>query len=98
MAVCPWCNQEMTTAASCGIEAFHRHGKHIPLPRYRRKRGWPERCGDCGVTVGGVHHPGCDLADCPVCGCQMFSCGCRFDEDGPDDEDDLDGFDAPWAS
>jgi hypothetical protein len=49
--------------------------------RGRRMRG--DRCGDCGVVRGGWHHPGCDLQECPACGRQMLSCGCRFDEEGP---------------
>ncbi len=49
-------------------------------------------CNWCGVemTMGAscfvaeLHHLGCDVQRCPVCGGQMRSCGCRFDEDGPD--------------
>lgn len=41
-------------------------------------------CGDCGVLRGGLHHLGCDVQQCPLCRGQMLSCGCRFDEDGPD--------------
>ena len=33
------------------------------------------------------------IQDCPRCGRQMFSCGCRFDEDGPDEDDDIIDFD-----
>jgi hypothetical protein len=60
-----------------------------------RERGWraTKRCGDCGVQRGGYHHLGCDIQECPVCGRQMLSCDCRFDEDGPDDESTDDGFD-----
>lgn len=35
-----------------------------------------ERCGDCRVRRGGTHHPGCDVAECPVCHQQLLSCGC----------------------
>ena len=90
MATCSFCEREMTTAASCGVEHFHRGGEPVALPRYGRRGGslfsTGIRCGDCGVTRGGVHHPGCDIARCPICGGQMFACGCRFDEDGPDDD------------
>ena len=44
-----------------------------------------DRCGDCGVIRGGSHHPGCDLQRCPACGRQLMSCGCSFDEDGPEE-------------
>lgn len=84
MAVCDWCGQEMTSAASCGIDVLHQDGRPIPMVSYgpglgRRSRR--DRCGDCGVARDGFHHLGCDLQVCPVCGGQMLSCGCLFDED-----------------
>jgi len=39
------------------------------------------RCGDCGVTVGALHHPGCDMECCPKCGRQQISCGCPVEKD-----------------
>jgi hypothetical protein len=92
MAVCAWCDQEMLSGASCSIEVFHLDGVAMPLPRFD-PRGWSSdppsraRCGDCGVRTGGAHHPGCDIARCPRCHGQLFSCGCRFDEDGPDEDE-----------
>lgn len=94
MAACVWCEQEMTTAASCRAEVLHLHGKPIRMIRWGHERGWrgaSERCGDCGVEPDGFHHLGCDLQECPRCGRQMLSCGCRFDEDPPEDDDPLDG-------
>lgn len=85
MAVCRWCYREMTSGASCTVEAMHRDGTPVRMIPWRSA---PEpratsRCGDCGVTPGGFHHLGCDMQRCPVCRGQMLSCGCRFDEDGP---------------
>ncbi len=87
MAACTWCNGEMETAISCTVTAFHRDGRRfhmVPFGDEPRWRTSGDRCGDCGVTRGGWHPPGCDLQRCPACGGQLMSCGCRFDEDGSD--------------
>lgn len=88
MAVCAWCDQEMTTSTSCSVAVLHRDGAPIPMIPYGDERPPRTRpaCGDCGVERGGFHHLGCDIQRCPVCRWQMMSCGCRFDEDGPSDE------------
>jgi hypothetical protein len=87
VAICTWCNAEMTVASSCSVKVFHRAGTAYPLPRYgaesrfgRRTRPF-SRCGDCGVILGQFHHPGCDIAECPGCGRELLSCGCCYDED-----------------
>lgn len=89
MAVCPYCHREMQKAPSCAIEVLLRNGKPVPLIRYgdelrvglgRRSR-LTARCHDCNVEPGAYHHLGCDDAECPLCGHQMLSCDCRFDED-----------------
>jgi hypothetical protein len=85
--VCTWCLDDMTTAASCVVDALHRNGRRFDMIAFGREFGHREsdtRCRDCGVARGGWHHLGCDLQRCPACGQQMMSCGCRFDEDEPD--------------
>jgi hypothetical protein len=87
MAVCSWCHGEMKLANSCTVNAFHKQGRRFHMVPFGdepdgRTRG--DQCGDCGVRRGGWHHPGCDLQQCPSCGGQLLSCGCRFDEDEPE--------------
>ena len=85
MAVCTWCDREMLIADSCGVEVLHRGGVPVAMLPWRPDRAGPNRCHDCGVLPGGFHHPGCDEQRCAICGGQMLMCGCRFDEDGPDE-------------
>jgi hypothetical protein len=40
-----------------------------------------ERCPDCGVEIGGYHHPECDQEQCPRCNCQLIGCDCDIDGD-----------------
>jgi hypothetical protein len=90
MAVCRWCEQEMTTAGSCTVSALHRDGRRvemIPFGAEPGRRALRLRCFDCGVSAGGFHHLGCDMQRCPLCRRQMMTCDCRFDEDGPDELD-----------
>jgi len=83
MAVCTWCDREMLTARSCTVSEFHLRGERVEMIRFGDEvfSGRSPQCGDCGVDRGGLHHPGCDLQQCALCGGQMLSCGCRFDED-----------------
>jgi len=94
MALCSYCMQEMTTATSCSFDALHRDGAHLALAPHRastgRSRG--KACGDCGVSPGGWHHPGCDMQRCPACRGQLLSCGCDFDEFETVDDDDDDDY------
>ena len=99
MAICRWCEREMTTAASCTATALTHRGVPIAMIPWGTEGGWERRmaragsrCGDCGVEPHGSHHLGCDLQLCPLCRGQMLSCGCRFDEGPPDPDDPYAGF------
>jgi hypothetical protein len=71
MALCEWCKQEMLSAATCtGNPPFAVDGTtYYPIAA-------EEDCGDCGVSAGGLHHPGCDIELCPCCGEQRLYCIC----------------------
>lgn len=98
MAICTWCDREMGTAPSCTVNVLHQRGVAVEMVRYGAEvwRRWrpSKRCGDCNVVPGAFHHPGCDMAECPICSEQQLMCGCRYDEDGPDDDIDDDADDA----
>lgn len=79
---CSWCNEEMkdesivtckssSTSFPDGVEL-----DSIPYTDVDRDR----RCHDCGVKVGGYHHPGCDMERCPRCKGQLIGCRCGMDE------------------
>jgi hypothetical protein len=72
MAVCPTCRREMLIAPSCTPRlGVVRYGSERYLPADH-----PERCRDCGVTEGGVHHLRCCMEECASCGGQLISDAC----------------------
>ena len=85
MAKCSICGREMLTAKTCVAPQVHINGKVYDRIRFGDPRGFygscnpGDRCPDCGVAVGGIHHWGCDIERCPVCEGQMIGCDCGDD-------------------
>jgi hypothetical protein len=90
--ICEWCNRDMNTATTCTGTIIEIDGKNYPpVPA-------DEECGDCGVSKGGSHHPGCDIELCPLCGGQRIDCNCpnprcqkcgrKMEYAGSDDKED----------
>ena len=69
MPVCEVCKREMGPGVSCILEAYNSEP-----PRIRHVG--TEDCDDCGCPPSGLHHPGCDVERCPICGGQVISCSC----------------------
>lgn len=86
MAECFACEQDMLDADGCASDrTITIDGTdYDPIP-YGSEAGitgpkGPSRCHDCGAEPGAVHHPGCDMEECPNCGGQYFICDCDTDE------------------
>jgi hypothetical protein len=67
MAVCQYCNREMLIAKSCvEIPIISKGIHHKPIPYGMEVRSFvnaEERCPDCNVAIGGLHHSGCDMEE-----------------------------------
>lgn len=48
----------------------------IPYGDESKNKKEEERCPSCGVEIGGYHHPGCEISECPRCGKPLASCSC----------------------
>ena len=91
MARCTFCGKEMLDGMSCSESSLRIAGVDYAPVRWGDETGYrvaepTSRCGDCGTPLGGVHHHGCDLEQCPVCLSQALMCGC-FDELKPETQE-----------
>jgi hypothetical protein len=75
-AVCNVCNRVMLDALSCTLATVRIDGQDFERIHYGSEPGSEvdpnDRCNDCGVARGGLHHPRCDREDCPKCGAQAL--------------------------
>uniref|UniRef100_I2PZX9 Uncharacterized protein n=1 Tax=Desulfovibrio sp. U5L TaxID=596152 RepID=I2PZX9_9BACT len=87
--ICPACGQDKRDAESCGGPMIQVAGRVYERVRFGQEQGhrWEEFdfCPECGVSHGGLHHPGCDIEECPRCRTQYLSCDCGKEDDGPED-------------
>ena len=64
-------------------------GREIPRVRYGEEpEDWGANktpCHDCAVVKGQFHVPGCDVERCPVCGGQVITCDCPYEDDAGED-------------
>lgn len=83
MAICEWCELEMTDerVTSCPANHFVEFPGGEGLPAIWYIDTGRRRCHDCNIAPGGYHHPGCDMERCPRCQGQLISCGCLDEED-----------------
>jgi len=83
MAKCFYCNQEMLESDSCTIAQLEIAAELFDRIKYDGEEfGFHPggiRCGDCNVTIGSVHHPGCEVERCPKCSYQLTGCSCLYE-------------------
>ena len=66
----------------CNGQKFFKDGEWYEPVKVGDPGDWYEgespetRCHDCGAPVGTYHHGSCDNERCPVCGGQLWTCGC----------------------
>ncbi len=74
-AVCLRCKDRMTPGTSCCECPWHQEGREIPPIRFGSEKYYAgaEHCRDCGAPVGGTHHYGCTIENCPH-GRQAITC------------------------
>lgn len=87
---CDWCNKDMSNkdTISCAenVKVDFGDGVRNPIRFGDEKYHWDgESCHDCNIKIGGIHHPGCDVEECPKCHGQLISCGCLEYEEDQDD-------------
>jgi hypothetical protein len=86
--VCEACGQPMVRGVGC-TQSEYALSTGATLERVKwgdeTPDYWPESCqdtcGDCGAAPGQLHHLGCDIEQCRMCGGQVLTCDCPYGED-----------------
>lgn len=80
-AKCGACGKTMAKGHGCSYGMLlMKDGTRVPRVRFGDSgEATDGGCHDCNVREGQYHHPGCDMAACPVCGGQESFCDCPIE-------------------
>jgi hypothetical protein len=74
--ICDLCEQEKEKAYSC----MKKMEGQIPFGEESQLSLLPHKCPECLVGIGGFHHLGCGVEQCPKCHGQLLFCLCESGE------------------
>lgn len=84
MRICHYCKQDIHDAVSCNAPAVYESDgpsyARIPYGVERHVQGGnnAQRCPNCLVMTGMLHHPGCLAEECPACHKALATCQCAL--------------------
>jgi hypothetical protein len=84
-AECDACGQVMGPATGCTLAHLSIDGQEFARLPFGTEQGFVDdaferACHDCNVVVPQLHHPHCDMEQCPGCGGQLLSCDCEVED------------------
>ena len=84
MRICHYCKQDIHQAVSCNAPAVYESEgpsyARIPygIERHAQDGTPDQRCPNCLVMSGMLHHPGCLSEECPACHKALATCRCAL--------------------